>query len=481
MIVAHVAGLRLVAGASPILDGVDLAVSAGSLVALVGTSGGGKTTLLHALVGHVNPGLRRVGGSVTVFGKDPFALAPAELRHLRRTRVALVGQDPMSRICPHHRVREVLSEVAPRAGRADAVTDALRRARLPDTPELLRRRSYELSGGQLRRLALARALVRAPALLLLDEPTGGLDTATAREVLTMLREAADCGVAVILASHSVAYVATVADDVVRIEGGRVAQGGPRPGGDSAKRTERPTPSGPPLLRAEHAKAIAGIGRRAQEVVHDARLSIRQGEMIAIVGPSGSGKTTLLRFLAGLADGTGDVSLDGHPLPVRVRKRSPKAQRRVQYIAQDPLGALNPTRTVAATLARPLRRYRGLEGTAARLAAAELLAAVELHVDLLDRRPAELSGGQRQRIAIARALAFDPDVLLCDEITSALDPRTGEEVLEMLHRCRCENGLAIIWVSHDLALAQRFADEVFRLTDGHLAPEPEPTVSGIQTS
>jgi peptide/nickel transport system ATP-binding protein len=479
--VAQVTDLRLAAGSSPILDGVDLAISAGSLIALVGTSGGGKTTLLHALLGHISPGLRRIGGSVKVLGKDPFALPPAELRQLRRQRVALVGQDPMSRICPHHRVREVLGEVAPRTDRACAMADALRRAHLPDAPELLRRRAYELSGGQLRRLALARALVRSPALLLLDEPTGGLDAATASQVLAMLREAADQGIAVILASHAITHVRLVVDEVVRIEGGRVVPGGARPVGARPGRATRPVLVGPPLLRAERVRALAGTGRRAHEVVHDACLTVPRGATVAIVGPSGSGKTTLLRFLAGLADGAGEVVLDGQPLAVRVRRRLPEQRRRLQYVAQDPLGALNPTRTVAATLTRPLRRHQGLDEVAARAAAAKLLAAVELDADLLQRRPAELSGGQRQRVAIARALAANPDVLLCDEITSALDPRTGEGVLKMLSRLQHVTGLAIIWISHDLALARRFADEVLRLADGRLAPERKPTVSSIQPS
>jgi peptide/nickel transport system ATP-binding protein len=455
-VTARVSELTIQAGTHPVLEGAELVVARGSIVALVGSSGGGKTTLLQALVGYVGPGLRRTSGSVAVDGRDPFALSSAELRALRRTRVAFVGQDPMSRLCPTHRVRDVVGELAPAEGRERAIDQALARAGLPADAELMRRRACELSGGQLRRLALARALVREPSLLLLDEPTGGLDAPRARAVANELRALAARGTAVVLASHDAEHVRQAADVVVGIEGGRIAVAGRR--APRRRSDPRAAPATAERLRATSVRALAG----RREVVRDLGFGVPAGSTLALVGPSGSGKTTLLRYLAGLAPGSGDVLLDGRPLACRVRDRGADERRRMQYIAQDPLGALNPARTIAKTLLRPLRRHRGLSGQGALDAAAELLVQVALPAALLQRRPAELSGGQRQRVVLARALAADPDVLVADEFTSALDEHTGDRVLELLRARQGESGLTIVWATHDLALASRFADATLDL-------------------
>jgi peptide/nickel transport system ATP-binding protein len=395
---------------------------------------------------------------VTIDGSDPFALDRGALRALRRTRVALVGQDPMSRLCPSHRVRDVVGELAPPgANRDSAIADALTRAGLPDDAEMLRSRACELSGGQRRRLALARALVRAPALLLLDEPTGGLDALRARRVTTELRALAARGTTIVLASHDLDHVRQVADAVIGIEDGRVSpvvRRASRAGAASQPRAA----AAAKRLRATSVRALAG----GRVIVDDMTLSVDEGATLALVGPSGCGKTTLLRYLAGLAPGSGEVLLDGTALARSVRDRRADQRRRIQYAAQDPLGALNPTRTVAATLARPLRRHGALGKPAATRAAAALLEAVALPSALLHHRPDELSGGQRQRVALARALAADPQVLLCDEITSALDEQTSERVLEMLRARQLETGLTIVWATHDLALARRFSDATLDL-------------------
>jgi peptide/nickel transport system ATP-binding protein len=457
-VVARVERLTIRAGTKAVLEDAELDVAGGSVVALVGSSGGGKTTLLQALIGHVGPGLRRTAGTVAVEGSDPFALDARALRALRRSRVALVGQDPMSRLCPSHRVRDVVGELAPRENRDSAIAQALARAGLPADEELLRRRACELSGGQRRRLALARALVREPALLLLDEPTGGLDALRTRRVATELRALAARGTTIVLASHDLEHVRQVADVVVGIEHGRIAP-------TVRRRLSRGRASRPPAaaaaaerLRATSVRALAG----GRVVVDDMSLTVPAGATLALVGPSGSGKTTLLRYLAGLTAGSGEVLLDGRPLAPRVRDRRADERRRMQYAAQDPLGALNPTRTVAATLSRPLRRHHALGRHAATSAAAELLESVGLPAKLLQHRPDELSGGQRQRVSLARALAADPHVLLCDEITSALDEHTSEDVLEMLGVRQRRTGLTIIWATHDLALARRFSDATLDL-------------------
>ena len=470
-VVARVEQLTIRAGAKAVLDDAELQLAPGSVVALVGSSGGGKTTLLQALIGHVGPGLRRTAGSVAVDGTDPFELHPGALRALRRTRVAFVGQDPMSRLCPSHRVRDVVGELAPSEQRDRAIAQALTRAGLPDHEQLLRRRAGELSGGQRRRLALARALVREPALLLLDEPTGGLDTLRARRVATELRALAARGTTIVLASHDLDHVHQVADVVVGIERGQVAPARQRP--RRTRAVSRP-PGGRAAERLRATSVSAFAGGRA--VVEDLSVTVAEGATLALVGPSGSGKTTLLRYLAGLAAGSGEVLLDGLPLAGRVRDRRADQRRRIQYAAQDPLGALNPARTVAATLSRPLRRHRGLDRQAATTAAAQLLEAVGLPSTLLGHRPGELSGGQRQRVALARALAAEPYVLLCDEITSALDDDTSELVLQALRARQLESGLTILWATHDLALARRFSDATLNLEPSELAAPAQRGVS-----
>jgi peptide/nickel transport system ATP-binding protein len=215
----------------------------------------------------------------------------------------------------------------------------------------------------------------------------------------------------------------------------------------------------------------------REIVRDVSLSTPAGATLALVGPSGSGKTTLLRYLAGLAAGGGDVMLDGRLLARRVRDRRADERWQMQYVAQDPLGALNPARTVSATLSRPLRRHGGLGKHAATAAAGQLLEAVALPSTLLQRRPGELSGGQRQRVALARALAAQPQVLLCDEMTSALDEHTSERVLQMLRTRQHETGLTIVWATHDLALAERFADATLDL--GPAVPAPAPVLASAR--
>jgi peptide/nickel transport system ATP-binding protein len=471
-VIAHVEHLTISAATTAVLEDAVLDVERGSIVALVGSSGGGKTTLLQALIGHVGPGLRRTAGTVAVDGSDPFALDRGALRALRRTRVALVGQDPMSRLCPSHRVRDVVGELAPPGDRDGAIADALTRAGLPVDEQLLRRRAYELSGGQRRRLALARALVRDPALLLLDEPTGGLDALRARRVAAELRALAARGTTIVLASHDLEHVGQVADAVIGIERGRVAA--------VVRRAQRASTATRPQaaaagerLRASSVRALAG----GRVIVEDMSLSVAEGATLALVGPSGSGKTTLLRYLAGLAPGSGEVLVDGLPLASRVRDRGADQRRRIQYAAQDPLGALNPTRTVGATLTRPLRRHGALGKPAAERAAAALLEAVALPTALLHHRPDELSGGQRQRVTLARALAADPHVLLCDEITSALDEQTSERVLEMLRARQRETGLTVVWATHDLALARRFADTTIDLDRTRTQLRPRSPGSG----
>jgi peptide/nickel transport system ATP-binding protein len=453
-----------------VLDGVSLTASAGRITALVGASGAGKTTLLHALVGALPDGFTHRAGTVRVLDQDPFALSPRDLRALRRTRISLVGQDPASRLNPRMRVHRLVGEVAAPGERVGAVLAAVR---LPATGEFLRRRPGELSGGQARRVALARALARRPDLLLLDEPTAGLDPELRGEIGVLLRELAiDRGLAVVLACHDLELVGQVADAVVELPPlappgpARPAVLEPRPGAGALA----PAHGGPALLSVRGVSAFAG--RRGQAILRDVSLDLPRGAALAIVGPSGAGKTTLARVVTGLHPAArGTVTLDGLHLPLTAARRDREQCRRVQLVPQDPLGALNPARTVSETLARPLRlhRRRTRDEVAGRIR--ELLDMVDLAAEITDRYPHELSGGQRQRVSIARALAAEPEVLVCDEVTSALDGRTTQSIMRLLAGLRADQGLSLLVISHDRGVVASYCDAALTLVDGRAATGP----------
>ncbi|UQX04587.1 ATP-binding cassette domain-containing protein [Streptomyces sp. RerS4] len=457
-------------GGPVLLRSATLTVTAGRITALTGASGSGKTTLLRALTGHLPDGASVTGGTLTVLGHDPTLLPAKELRLLRRTRLAYVGQDPGSALNPRMKVRDLVAETAP--GRLDrkAVLDLLREVRLPVDNGLPDRRPTALSGGQQRRVALARAMARKPAILLLDEPTAGLDTTLRDEIADLLRHLTSRhGLAIVMACHDPELVAACADDTVSLSAPSVPR--PRKPHETGNEDEpRPAPQSIPA---------EGIAARAVGVAFRSRTGVQRalagvdftappGSRTAIVGPSGSGKTTLLRVLAGLhrAD-TATLTLDGDPLAPHARKRHRAHQRRIQLVPQNPLDALNPSRTVRAQLDRPLRLHADLTAAGRGARVTELLEQVGLPADFQARYPSELSGGQRQRVSIARALATGPDVLLCDEITSALDPETATSVMDLLTRLNAGQRMTIVLVSHELHLVAAYTDTVHLLREGRL--------------
>ncbi|MFD7234445.1 ABC transporter ATP-binding protein [Streptomyces syringium] len=449
-----------------------LTLRRGRVSALTGPSGSGKTTLLRAVIGDLPGGARITSGTVDVLGHDVFALPADRLRHLRRHRVAYVGQDPGSALNPRMRVRRLVAETAvdpsPRA-----VLDLLAECRLPTGAGLPDRRPGTLSGGQQRRVALARALAREPEVLLLDEPTAGLDTALRDEIADLLcRLAATRNLAVVLACHDPELVERCADDVIDLGTARAPAARPAVPAPRRPGTERPaadSAAAPGSGLAAHGIEVGFTqSRRTHRALAGVDFAAAAGTAAGIVGPSGSGKTTLLRVLAGLQrPAAGTLTLDGRPLPATARARDRDRQRRIQLVPQNPLGALNPTRTIGATLARPLRLHRTTPkpGIAGRVT--ELLHDVGLPADFAGRYPHELSGGQRQRASIARALAAEPDVLLCDEVTSALDPDTATAIMELLTRLRGERGLTLVLVSHELHLVAAYTDTVHILGEGHV--------------
>lgn len=465
-----VTGLEIAVPGGPVLlAGAGLTLRPGRITALTGPSGSGKSTLLRAVIGDLPDGARVVSGTVHVLGHDVLALPEDRLRALRRHRVAYVGQDPGSALDPRMRVRHLVAETAadpsPRA-----VRDLLAACLLPVADGLPDRRPGALSGGQQRRVALARALARRPVVLLLDEPTAGLDTALRDEIGDLLRRLAGTRrLGIVLACHDPALVERCADDVVDL----------RPAARTAPCPGRPEQIPPGAARPPDRAPGAGLaargltvtftqGGRSHRALAGADFAVAPGAATGVIGPSGSGKTTLLRVLAGLQrPDAGGLTLDGRALPALARRRGRTDRRRVQLVPQNPLGALNPARTVGATLARPLRLHRAATRSELPGRVAELLEQVGLPADFARRHPHELSGGQRQRVSIARALAPAPDVLLCDEVTSALDPGTAGAVLELLARLRAERGTALVLVSHELHLVAAYTDTVHVLEAGRI--------------
>ncbi|NEA78314.1 ABC transporter ATP-binding protein [Actinospica acidiphila] len=489
--VAEVDGLTLgpVAGGPPVLRDACLSLSAGQVLGVVGRSGSGKSSLAHGLLGHVRPGLEVRDGTVRVTGLDPFDRADA--RRLRGRVVSFLGQDPASSLNPALRIGGQIAEAVrlrsaakDRDGVRARVGELLLSVRLPADLEFRGRLPGQLSGGQAQRVALALALAGRPKLLVLDEPTSGLDPALADGMRALLAEVLCQGDrAALLVSHDPAWLGSVADDVIRLDAGRIAGRGtpvaspsvPRsraaPGGGAHGGGVRVAAAEPDVARVNAAARVAVAGglsvRRLHAVhgrvpvLHDISLTVPAGSCTAVVGASGSGKTTLARCLAGLhpkASGTVEWSGAGG---------SGGRGALVHLVAQDARGALNPRESVGVALTRPLRGVGGLPARAASDEAVRLLGRVGLDTDVLGRRPGELSGGQRQRVALARTLAAAPRVLVCDEITSALDPETAGRVLDLLDSLRRTLGLTVVMVTHDLAAAAGRADQVVVLDEGRV--------------
>jgi peptide/nickel transport system ATP-binding protein len=477
-----VAGLRLRAGDVPVVDGVGFTVRAGESVAVVGSSGSGKTTTALALLGHLRDGVVHAGGTIRVAGHPVLpARLPAGI-------AGYVGQDPASTLNPYRRVSATLLSAlgkVSRAGRRRSAAESLGRVGLP--AELADRYPHQLSGGQQQRVALAVALARCPRLLILDEPTSALDVTSAGEVRRELLVQRAAGVSLLWITHDLAAIEGAVDRVLVLDTGRIVEDAPHgqlvtsPTSAAAialvAPVVRPLPEVPepadsdsgPVL--EIRDLVAGYPHRPP-VLTGVSFEVRAGQGVAVLGRSGIGKSTLARCLAGLHHlSAGTIRLNGTALAPDVRARDRDQRAAVQLVGQDPAGALHPTQTVRTALARPLRLLHGIRDRDEQDAEiARLLDAVRLPTTHADRLSRELSGGERQRVALARALAARPAVLVCDEVTAALDTVTRTAILDLLAEHRRDTGLSVVLVTHDLAVADH-VDDVRVLTDGRLE-EPQ---------
>ncbi|MFN0153581.1 MAG: dipeptide ABC transporter ATP-binding protein [Gaiella sp.] len=541
-----------------IVDGISFVVASGEILGLVGESGSGKTTVGLALLGHTRRGARIAGGEVRVEGRDILALPARERQELRGKLVSYVPQDPASALNPAMRVGSQLEEAL--SQHEFGSSDAERRARieetlgdvlLPSEAGFLRRYPHQLSGGQQQRVALAMAFANRPRVIVLDEPTTGLDVTTQAHVLETVQELCQAhGVAAVYVSHDLAVVATLATRVAVLYGGRLAELGPtgtlfraaahpytrrlveaipEMSGEHALvgipgTAPRPghRPPGcffaprcsyvaaacqsetPPLatlapdhdvrclrhaeVARESASARPGASMLPEvaddsilvrvsgldasygtrQVLFGVDLAVRPRECVALVGESGSGKTTLARCIGGLhAAYTGEVAFAGRPLEPGSRARDNEARREIQYVFQSPYNSLNPRKTIGQILAQPLAHFFGAGGADARRRVEEGLARVQLSSTVVGRYPHQLSGGERQRVAIARALVAEPKLLVCDEVTSALDVSVQAAILDVLAELQRELDLGLLFVTHNLALIRTIAQEVAVMSEGRI--------------
>jgi len=541
-----------------IVDGISFHVAAGEVLGLVGESGSGKTTVGLAVLGHTRRGARVARGEVRIEGRDILPLPPLERQQLRGKLVSYVPQDPASSLNPALKIETQLDETLSAHGfgssdeeRRARIVETLGEVLLPSDDVFLHRYPHQLSGGQQQRVALAMAFANRPRVIVLDEPTTGLDVTTQAHVLETVRDlCAAHGVAAVYVSHDLAVVATLSDRVAVMYGGRLAELGPtgalfrqaahpytrrlveaipemsglhalvgipgtapRPGHRptgcffaprctyAEARCEAAEPplesvSGDHLVRCiRHADvlrdaatarltatpraeievedalvAVRGINASYgdRQVLHDVELLIRPRECLALVGESGSGKTTLARCVAGLHTSyTGEMSYRGRPLPPGARSRDADTRRQIQYVFQSPYSSLNPRKTIAQIIEQPLRHFFSLGGSEGRGRVRTSLDRVQLSTTCLERYPHQLSGGERQRVAIARALVAEPLLLVCDEVTSALDVSVQAAIIDVLAELQRELNIGLLFVTHNLALIRTLSQEVAVMSEGRI--------------
>jgi peptide/nickel transport system ATP-binding protein len=540
-----------------VVHDVSFEIAPGEVLGVVGESGSGKTTVGLSLLGHARRGLKISGGTILLGDQDIRAMSDSELRRLRGSLVSYVPQDPASSLNPALRIGIQLREVLEAHGQTDSranaarIAEMMREVALDDDPAYLKRYPHQLSGGQQQRVGLAMAFANRPRLIILDEPTTGLDVTTQSTVLATVRELAQIhDVAALYVTHDLAVVAAVATRVAVMYAGRIVELGPadklfessghpytrrlvgaiprlaggrslvgipghapspgkRPAGcpfaprcslridecdarvpdmlelspDHASRCLRapevvdyqqaeygdpvalpPSESDAPALSLEDVVGYYG----SIEVLHSINMTLEQGEVLAVVGESGSGKTTTARAIAGLHHSwTGSIKLGDTELEKSARARSTDVRRQIQYIFQNPYGSLNPRKTIGESVGQPLSVFNIASGKKADTMVGEMLEQVSLSASYARRYPDQCSGGERQRVAIARGLISKPSVLICDEITSALDVSVQAAIVELLGELQRELGLSMVFVTHNLPLVRSIAQKVVVLADGSI--------------
>ncbi|MGB8813547.1 MAG: ABC transporter ATP-binding protein [Paracoccaceae bacterium] len=462
-----------------LVEGVSLVLKRGEVLGLIGESGAGKSTIGLSSMAYGRGGVRITGGEVLLNGRDLMQTDAKGLRGLRGREVTYVAQSAAAAFNPAKQLMEQVIETTLSHGlatRAEAEARAValfRKLGLPNPETIGKRYPHQVSGGQLQRVMTAMALCPRPDLVVFDEPTTALDVTTQIEVLAAIKEAIrDTGVAALYITHDLAVVAQVSDHIMVLRGGKMVEYGtvqqiieaPREAYTQALVSVRSIDHVEKQDGAAAVLSVQGITARYRgtkfDVLKNVTVDLPAGQTLAVVGESGSGKSTLARVITGLLPpSAGRITFAGRTLSADLKDRSKDDLREVQMIYQMADVAMNPRQTVGTIIGRPLEFYFGLRGEAKRARVQDLLEQIEMGKGYLDRYPAELSGGQKQRVCIARALAAKPKLIICDEVTSALDPLVADGILKLLLALQAREGVAYLFITHDLATVRAIADRI----------------------
>ena len=475
----------------PIVKNMDMRLKRGEVLGLIGESGAGKSTLGLAAMGYAQTGCRFGSGSIRFDGIELTTMPEKEKIKLRGSRIAYVAQSAAASFNPAHRLIDQFAEGPVQHGLMsykDAVEKAIdlfRRLDLPNPEQIGFRYPHQVSGGQLQRAMVAMSMATDPDIIIFDEPTTALDVTTQIEVLIAIKDVIrEFNTAAIYITHDLAVVAQLADRIMVLRDGNLIEEGParkmlaHPKEEYTRQLLAVRSFGEEKLNQKKnpdiVLEISGVSAGYQKgvnIVKDISLQVRKRKTVAVVGESGSGKTTVARIVTGLLPANcGEITFSGETLPPDLVARDRECLRRLQMIYQMPDVALNPRQKIKTIIGRPLAFYFNMKGAEITERVKELLTMVELPESYINRYPAELSGGEKQRICIARALAANPDLIICDEVTSALDQLVAEGVLNLLQQLQNKLGISYLFITHDLATVKAIADEIVVMYKGRIVEQ-----------